>query len=113
MCPACGKHYERPALSHARIKLERWRIITAALWLTQTYGDFTRAEIAKHLTVSNSPELRGLLDVQALAVRTWTVDIRPHPQNGRPTYFHKCLPTGQTTRPEVKPRAFSTPGAAR
>jgi hypothetical protein len=113
MCGTCAAHYPYPALSHTRVKLEVPRIITAALWLTRTYGDFTRSELVRHLgAVSNSPQLRGLLD--ALAMRgLLTVAIRPHPQSGRPAYFYSRLPVLQTTRPEVRPRAFSTPGASR
>jgi predicted RNA-binding Zn-ribbon protein involved in translation (DUF1610 family) len=112
LCTVCGAHYQRPALSRSRVKLEVPRVITALVYLTRTYGNTTRAELARHLNVTNSPRLRGLLD--GLAMRGLVaVEVKPHPQNSRPCYFYSKTPVLQTTRPAVRPRAFSAAGATR
>lgn len=110
MCGQCGHPYDYPTLSRTRLKLETARIVTAAVYLTIIYGDFTRAELARHLSVSNSPRLRNLLSAMALQ-GVLKCEVKPHPQSGRPTYFYSRRPVLIPATVSRRQRAFASPGA--
>jgi hypothetical protein len=112
LCLRCGAHYPPAVLCRSRLKLEVPRLIIAVLYLTRTLGDCTRSELAQHLSVSNSPQLRGMLE--GLAMRGLVrCEVRACIQNNRPCYYFSKLPVLQTARPPVRTRAFATPGASR
>jgi transposase-like protein len=85
MCKTCRHTVDRLLVS--RLKLERARLVVAALHLVGTGGYFTRREIADHLGVTKSPALRVAVDALAdlpAFQRAWMC----HPQNGCPTWFY-------------------------
>ena len=88
MCRACGAVVDRRVLMRTRVKVERERLIVASVWLAAQQGDFTRAELARHLQLSNSPHFRQALD-DLVSRGLLTVAVAAHPQNNRPTNFYR------------------------
>jgi len=102
MCKTCAGVIDPRHRNRTRLRLEVPRLVTAAAWLAEQYGSFTRSELARHLGVTNSPHLRQQLD--GLAVRgILNRSVRPHEQNRRPTWFY--------SRPAARARTVQSAGA--
>lgn len=108
MCKTCASVVSHGVLMRTRVRAELPRLVVASLWLSGRQGDFTRAELARHLGLTNSPYLRAavadLVDRGLLVV-----SCAAHPQNGRPAQFYRR--PGAWRRADVARRCWSA-GAA-
>jgi hypothetical protein len=87
MCKTCGDVAALDGLAVTWLKLERARVVSAAVWLADRYESFTRRQMADHLGVTKSPALR--LAVDALAdMPAFRRDWMRHPQNGCLTHVY-------------------------
>ena len=88
MCKTCAHVASHSGLCVSWLKLEKARVVSAAIWLADRYECFTRRQMADHLGVTKSPALRRavdeLADIPAFQ-RVWM----SHPQNGCLTHFYK------------------------
>lgn len=88
MCKTCGHVAAFNGLAVTWLKLERARVVSAAVWLADRYQMFTRRQMADHLGVTKSPALR--LAVDALAdMPAFQRSRMYHPQNGCSTWVYR------------------------
>lgn len=87
MCKCCGHVVAHDGLAVAWLKLERPRVVSAAIWLTERYQQFTRQMMAEHLGVTKSPSLRAAVDA-LVDIPAFQKFSMPHPQNGCSTWFY-------------------------
>ena len=109
MCTTCGGVVDHNTIRRSRLKTELPRLIVASIWLAHRQGDFTRGELAKHLSMTNSPHFRAALD-DLVNRNILTVEVGVHPQNNRATLFYRR--PGKWQRAEIS-RPYWQAGASR
>lgn len=88
LCVTCGAALPRQVLIRARIRAELPRLVVASVWLARRQGDMTRAELARHLGLANSPYFRAAVD-DLVNRGLLVVSVSSHPQNGRAALFYR------------------------
>lgn len=86
-CKTCGHVAGSSGLAVTWLKLEKARVVSAAVWLADRHQSFTRRQMADHLGVTKSPALRMAVDALADMPAFCRVEMR-HPQNGCSAWFY-------------------------